>query len=205
MSASNKLFWNILIGVLCSLSISIKWTGLATPALIAVESFFGLFFLKSRAVPFSHLLIILFVAFVLYFTWFMVHFAMLPNTGPGNGFMTAGFQKTLIGSDTYDPNAPFYPLRFFYELNKEMLLANARISKRHAWESLWWEWPLNLRGLLYFTKKFEIGSVATKSRIYLLGNPVVLWLVIVGLVFSVILTVGYVRYRASSVFLVRIY
>ena len=47
--------------------------------------------------------------------------------------------------------------------------ANARINVRHAWETLWWEWILNLRGLLYYSK--DAGHSYTNA-IYLLGNKV---------------------------------
>jgi hypothetical protein len=63
----------------------------------------------------------------------------------------------------------------------EMLLANARISIRHAWETVWWEWIFNLRGLLYYSK--DAGHSYTNA-IYLLGNPVVIWLVAAGVAAS---------------------
>lgn len=49
-----------------------------------------------------------------------------------------------------------------------MLSANARIAVRHAWESNWYEWPLNLRGLLYYSKN-EDHPDKTNS-VYLLGE-----------------------------------
>jgi hypothetical protein len=48
-----------------------------------------------------------------------------------------------------------------------MLSANARIAVRHAWESLWYEWPLNLRGLLYYSK--NIDDPDKTNTVYLLG------------------------------------
>ena len=32
-----------------------------------------------------------------------------------------------------------------------MLRANASITQRHPWETVWYEWMLNLRGLLYYS------------------------------------------------------
>jgi dolichyl-phosphate-mannose--protein O-mannosyl transferase len=63
------------------------------------------------------------------------------------------FQRVLINNTNYDPLAP-HPgyLTTFFQLNQEMLSANARIDVRHNWESVWWEWPLNLRGILYYSQ-----------------------------------------------------
>jgi dolichyl-phosphate-mannose--protein O-mannosyl transferase len=81
--------------------------------------------------------------------WFAIHFSLLPNSGDGDAFMRVEFQRTLVNNTNYDPLAP-HPgiLRTFLQLNAEMLSANARIDVRHNWESVWWEWPLNLRGVL---------------------------------------------------------
>lgn len=53
------------------------------------------------------------------------------------------------------------------QLNGEMLSANARIAVRHAWESYWYEWPLNLRGLLYYSK--NVDDPDKTNTVYLLG------------------------------------
>jgi hypothetical protein len=73
------------------------------------------------------------------------------------------------------------------QLNMEMIRANAGINVRHNWESWWYvasvccvhnvyelamgchrhEWPLNLRGILYYSK--DMGHTYT-STIYLLGE-----------------------------------
>lgn len=55
-----------------------------------------------------------------------------------------------------------------------MLSANSRITQRHHWDSVWWEWVFNLRGLLYYSR--DAGNTYTNA-IYLLGNPAVIWLV----------------------------
>lgn len=56
-----------------------------------------------------------------------------------------------------------------------MLSANSRITQRHTWDSVWYEWVFNLRGLLYYSK--DSGNTYTNA-IYLLGNPAVIWLVV---------------------------
>jgi hypothetical protein len=42
---------------------------------------------QRKPAPFFDLFKILVVAFTLYYTWFAVHFSLLPNTGDGDAFM----------------------------------------------------------------------------------------------------------------------
>ena len=62
---------------------------------------------------------------------------------------------------------PARPPAAAVQLNGEMLSANARIAIRHGWESKWYEWPLNLRGLLYYSK--DVADGMTES-VYLIGE-----------------------------------
>jgi dolichyl-phosphate-mannose-protein mannosyltransferase len=39
------------------------------------------------------------IPFIIYLSFFWVHFLMLPNTGPGDTFMSPAFQETLIGNE----------------------------------------------------------------------------------------------------------
>jgi dolichyl-phosphate-mannose--protein O-mannosyl transferase len=48
MGERDRWAWVVAMGVATSSAISIKWTALATPGMIAVESFFGFFFLRVR-------------------------------------------------------------------------------------------------------------------------------------------------------------
>ena len=84
----------------------------------------------------------------------------------------------------------------FPQLNGEMLSANARIAIRHAWESKWYEWPLNLRGLLYYARDGVEGSeggVGTTATVYLLGNPMVLWPMLAFIALTIVLVAFYLR------------
>ena len=98
-------WWCVWMGFCTANAISIKWTALATPGLIALESFFAVFFLH-RAVDFLDLIKVAFVAFVTYSNWFYWHFFLMPKTGDGDAFMKIDFQRTLVGSANYDPLAP---------------------------------------------------------------------------------------------------
>ena len=46
LGATERNLWCLAVGVTTSCAISIKWTALATPGMIGMESFFGFFFQK---------------------------------------------------------------------------------------------------------------------------------------------------------------
>lgn len=198
MGEKERNLWCLVMGIVTSSAISIKWTALATPGMIAVESFFGFFFLRRKPAPLLDLFKILAVAFVLYFTWFAIHFSLLPYTGDGDAFMRVEFQRVLVNNSNYDPLAP-HPgyLTTFFQLNQEMLSANARIDVRHNWESVWWEWPLNLRGILYYS--LDKGNTYTQT-VYLLGNPLAIWIVAIFVLLSMASSFFYLRYKHHKEF-----
>ena len=86
MSWTERILWAAALGLACGAAVSIKWTALATPGMIAMECFFAIFFLR-RAVPIFDILIMGFFAFVFYAANFWIHFQLLPYTGDGDGFM----------------------------------------------------------------------------------------------------------------------
>lgn len=186
-----RFWWLTATGLVCGCSISVKWTALATPGLIAIVSFFGLHFLED---PLTLLECIWagIVGLGLYAALFWVHFKTLTHTGPGVGFFPSEFRKTLIGEPEYDPTAVRKPfLELFVYLNKYMFTANAGITTRHNWESYWYQWVVNWRGLLYSNTSIEDKW----ASVYLFANPIICWIcaAFVGLFIFVFLFS--IRYR----------
>lgn len=189
----------IITGIAAGLALSIKHTALATPALIAVVSFFGLHFIES---PLSSRDCVLagVSGLVTYMIPFYIMFqALWFSGGKYDNFMPLHFRKTLLNNSDYDPKARRKPfLWLFIYLNGRMIGSNASIKKRHTWESKWYQWIVNWRGVLYYVlKSTNEKNESLRAQIYLLGNPVVIYLVLVCVfVFSVLLFLA-VRYRQS--------
>lgn len=107
------------------------------------------------------------------------------------------------------------------QVNQEMVRASDGIVERHHWDSLWWEWIFNLRGILYYS--VDAGYTYTES-VYMLGkcriacmwgdrpkqqpltsnphlhllhagNPLVIWLVFGAVVISAVVLLLFLRYR----------
>lgn len=195
-NTKERWVWLSITGLVCGCSISVKWTALATPGLIAIISFFGLHFVQQ---PLTILECLWAAACGIgfYAALFWVHFKTLRKTGPGVGFFTEEFKATLEGEPNYNPLAKrqgFFKL--FWYLNKYMLTANAGITTRHHWESYWYQWIVNWRGLLYYNN--EEKSTGRWASVYLIGNPLVVWSSTACVVIFLVLVSFKARYRGAA-------
>lgn len=169
-------------------AISVKWTALATPGLVAIVSLLGRPFPLQGRLEVSEMAVAGSVAISFYAAVFWVHFRLLPNSGDGDAFMRRRFQRTLIGGSHYDPKVrpPSFAANFIW-LNGEMYRANARIKTRHPWESKWYQWIIDQRGLLYYKDPQTSGKL---GQIYLIVNPVVAGATLTALIAFVVVLFG---------------
>ncbi len=185
------LVYLTLAAIFVALAFSIKWTGLSFLGLIfLVEIWDVVRFRSSLVLKKVALKVITFLAigFLIYFSVFAIHFALLPKSGPGNAYMTPAFQKTLTGNN-YQSDNKIKPLDLFgkfLELNKEMYSANKTLTATHPYSSEWYTWPLMARPIYYWvqTAKTATGAPLVESKIYLLGNPFIYWLGDLAILFS---------------------
>lgn len=100
--------WLTLTGISLSLTISCKLVGLFTFVTIGIAVASDLWDMLDirRGHPLDHIgrhvmariVCLIVIPFMLYLFWFWVHFAVLTHSGPGDEFMSAAFQQTLINS-----------------------------------------------------------------------------------------------------------
>lgn len=159
----------IFMGLFGGLAMSIKWTGGAFLGLAFIIQTIELF--KTRKLNDIMRIVIFFAVLPLtiYFSVFVIHFALLTKSGPGDAFMTPGFQKTL-SNNTYSNDAAVEKSNLidkFIELNAQMYASNQRLTATHPYGSKWYTWPLMIRPIYYWVKD--------SARIYLLGNPIIWW------------------------------
>lgn len=163
--------WHLLAaGSLAGAAASIKWTALTFLAIIGAMEIAHLW--RDRKGTARRRLKEVAVSLVgaplaVYVLAFTVHFALLPNSGPGDAFMTPSFQKTLVGNQ-YNNREDISSAGLaekFMGLNREMYRSNQRLSATHPYSSAWYTWPVMARPIFYWVKD--------TSRIYLIGNPVV--------------------------------
>lgn len=202
LAGRQKYLW--LASLMASLAISVKWTGGSFLVLIilaeAWESLKKISFwsflprLKTLTAWRNYLSVwsewrlvlvkigvLIGVPLLSYFAIFALHFQLLPNSGPGNAFMSPSFQKTLQ-NNPYQHQPEVKPLALstkFIQLNLEMYRANQRLGAAHSYGSAWYSWPLMIRSVFYW-QRLELAAVPHPENqigrwIYLLGNPVIWW------------------------------
>lgn len=161
-------YYILLFGFFSGLALSVKWTGLGFLGLpFLFESIKALKQKNIKTLP-NLLVPPLAIVVLVYFSIFSLHLIILNKTGPGDPFMSIGFQKTLAGS-TYaeDKAQPSNLFQKMIELNTEMYKANQRLESTHPYSSQWYTWPFMTRSIYYW--------VNGESRIYLIGNPIIWW------------------------------
>jgi len=169
------------MAILAGLAISIKWTGLgfiALPILIEVAKTFKTtkIALKLTIANFKAVLKLasfFLVSLAIYFSVFALHFALLPNPGPGDAFMKPNFRENNITKNILD-------------LNIEMYRSNQRLSASHPYSSQWYAWPLMTRPLYYW--------VSENSRIYFFGNPIIWWSSTIAVIFALLSIIRNTKY-----------
>ncbi len=188
---TGRAHWILLTSsaVLAGMAVSIKWTGLAALGLIGLVWFAQTLRHRvswRRALPQAAVLVG--VPALLYFSLFAIHFQLLPNSGPGDAFMSQRFQSTLVGNAGYDPGASMsFPDRFI-EINDAIHRYEVSLNDSdHPYSSNWTSWPVLKRPIYYWTGANTDGK---QQYIYLQGNPIIWW----GLLASVVgVALGWMR------------
>jgi dolichyl-phosphate-mannose-protein mannosyltransferase len=173
---SKRHFWVYwcLSALFAGASFSVKWTGLTSLALIVlIWSWDQRDRTATRLRRLGELSVMILIPIILYVSIFWIHFKLLPYSGDGDAFMTPQFQSTLIGSSYYNPKARMSFIDKFFELNKEMYVANATLTATHPYGSHWYMWPLEIRPIYYW--EGPVLANGNQGNIYLLGNPAVYW------------------------------
>lgn len=184
-----RVMYLLAAAILGACALSVKWTALATPGLVAVVSLLGVPFPRDGTLEIGEMLVAGGLAVIVYTAFFYIHFALLPFSGAGDRFMRNEFQRTLIGSPMYDASAqrPSFLSNFFY-LNARMLSASAHITTRHTWESKWYQWIISYRGVLYHV----VYGSSKQSKVFLIGNLAVIYPALLSVIASV--AIIFVRY-----------
>ena len=170
----------LLTGVVLGATVSVKWTGLGIFGLVGLAALGDLVLglpgwrkLVFRLVAYG--LFLLLLPGIIYFYLWVLHFELLPKSGPGDAFMSSEFRTSLEGA-SHQGDRELNDVEKVWELNRTMYTANSGIRADHPWQTPWWSWPFRPRGLSFWQETVD----DTTSRIYLLGMPYVWWLVILG-------------------------
>jgi dolichyl-phosphate-mannose-protein mannosyltransferase len=168
------------------LAASTKWTGLTALSIVGGIWLFDHIKLRGSYTWSRHIYeacLLILIPVIVYLSVFFIHFSLLPRTGQGDAFMPSDFQHTLIGNESYSKDAHLSFIHKFIELNVEMVQSEDGLkTATHPYGSKWTSWPLMIRDVYYW--QGNTLSDGRQGNIYLLGNPVVWWgillIIIVG-------------------------
>ena len=176
--------------VLAGMAVSTKLSGLSALGVIGLVWFAQA--LRNRAswrLAIPQAAVLLLVLALVYVSVFAIHFHLLPNSGPGDAFMSQRFQSTLVGNANYNPAARMSFIDRFIELNKAIQGYEASLdNSHHPYSSTWTSWPILKRPVYYWTGATTGGK---QEYIYLQGNPVIWWGLLVGVV---VVALGWLRH-----------
>ncbi|KJE91845.1 protein-O-mannosyltransferase 2 [Capsaspora owczarzaki ATCC 30864] len=108
-------FWMFLSGVSIACAFSVKWVGLFIILFVGLTTAKDLWDLLgdlslTKTILGKHLLAravcLIVIPAIIYSFFFAIHFAVLTNSGPGDGFMSSRFQTTLKGNELNNYNGP---------------------------------------------------------------------------------------------------
>ena len=194
-----KIKYLYLAGIFGALALSIKWNGATFLAMVIILEIIEIF--KNKKITLKKLkpklLTLIAVPFFIYFIIFAIHLGLLTKSGPGDAFMTPGFQKTLNGSLYAKDNSINRPNLFqkFIELNAQMYKSNVTLTASHPYSSKWYSWPFMARPIYYWHQAGITANYA--SRIYFLGNPIIWWTSTIAVIYALTLIIGY-RLKLNS-------
>lgn len=167
---SRELWWYaILTGLLMGLAVGTKFTGLAAVGLIGLIIWVRLLTSVTRQDVWLWMrlgLVILAVAGVVYVGGWIVHFALLTESGPGDAWRVPQWDRPLVVSFVKEMR----------EWHGIMYRANRDLTAGHHDASLWWTWPAMQTPVFYWNYTPSDSAVDDRvGSIYFLGNPVVWW------------------------------
>lgn len=182
--------WLSLAAIAGGAAVSTKWTGATALGVVGLMWLADQYYHHVRLRrTLGSLAVLIVIPLTLYAGTFWVHLQLLSQSGEGDAYMTPNFQAGLHGSNYYDPKVKMSFTDKFVELNKEMLSSNQTLTQTHPYGSRWYTWPLELRPIYYWQgQTLENGQ---QGNIYLLGNPVVWW----GVLLAGISGLTYARFR----------
>ena len=176
-------------------ALSFKWTGASALGIIlSVWAFDAWRSRPASARTLGEAGMLVVIAAVVYIATFAVHFALLTHVGVGQGAMSVAFHRTLIGDPTYDSTAHLSLVAKVRDVHAVMRRGNfGERFLTHPSSSRWYTWPIMKHPIALWDN--ESLRPGLKQIIVLLGNPVLWWGAMIGVICA---AVWLIRRRPAS-------
>jgi len=172
---SQKLYFLLLSGLFCGLSMSVKWIGVYVTEFLGAVALVVLYYNELYREPSKggkfldtsyRIFAVLFIAFILI---------------PVVAYVLTYIPYFMNGHGIGD----------FINLQKGMFGYHQSITQTHPYQSPWWKWPLMLRTVYLY-----LGDYVDKHRyIYAIGNPFIWW---TGCLFFILGVIQLIRKELPS-------
>jgi dolichyl-phosphate-mannose-protein mannosyltransferase len=179
----------VLSALLAGSALSFKWTGASALGMLGALWLSDVWRerkISTRAIAQAAALVVIPAA--VYIATFAVHFALLTRVGPGQAYMPGRFHRTLIGAPQYDPTFHISLFRNMADVHDAMRRGNRGLEyATHPAASKWYTWPI-MKHPIAVWEDTQVGP-GSKQMIVLLGNPVVWWGVLIGVLAAAVMLV----------------
>jgi dolichyl-phosphate-mannose-protein mannosyltransferase len=168
-------------------ALTVKWTGASALGLVLGAWYLECYKTRIALKPFLREgAMLVGLPVLIYLGAFAVHFAALPRTGPGAGFMSTRFRRQLPGNPQFNPAEPKMGYwKKFGEVHRAIRYANGSLENvTHPGASRWYTWPIMKHPIGLWEGKVPPGY---KAMIDLLGNPIVWWGGMIGVLGGIVL------------------
>lgn len=165
---TSLIFTSLALGA----TFSIKWTGLAIWGIVIASL---IWYALKRKIVFKYaifaLITFIIIPAIFYFVTFALHFTLLKESGPDDGFFSPEYLKTLKNNNLPETIKPLSLFGKFKEINKIMYTSNVNLTATHPYSSKWWQWPFSKKPI-YLWQKTSSSHLEDKktSNLWLFGN-----------------------------------
>lgn len=183
-AASGSRRWALLAvaGLFAGIDLSLKWTGASALGMILALWAFDAWRarpLSPRAL--SEVGVLVAIPIAVYVATFAIHFALLTHIGVGQSAMPPVFHRTLIGDPTYDSTVHISLFAKIRDVHAVMSRGNFGLRfTTHPAASRWYTWPI-MKHPFAFWENETVGA-GQKQIVVLLGNPVLWWGALIGVI-----------------------
>jgi dolichyl-phosphate-mannose-protein mannosyltransferase len=166
-------------------ALSVKWTGASALGVILAAWFIDA---TVRRPPFRRFviegLLLVVIPLAIYVSSFAIHFKLLDHSGPDETFMSPGFEQTLVGSSNYNPTVHVPLWRELRDVHHAIRAGNESLEHAtHGGASRWYTWPIMKHPIGLWEPIAE--PPGQRAMIILVGNPLVWWGGLVGVLVGV--------------------
>jgi dolichyl-phosphate-mannose-protein mannosyltransferase len=182
-SSTSGRRWGLIAisGILAGVAVSLKWTGASALGVILTVWAFDAWRRRFSLHAIAEGVALVAIPAAVYVATFAIHFSLLTHVGEGQSFMSGRFHRTLIGDPFRDSTIHLSLFTKLVDEHDAIRRGNRELEYvSHPASSRWYTWPIMKHPFAVWEN--TSASPGRKQLIALLGNPVVWWGALIGVI-----------------------